>query len=219
MMKGLFIKDLRLLKGQKQFFAAVLLMMAIFMGTYTNFSFVISYITMMVGVLTLTTISYDDFENGLGYIFTLPVSRRDYVGEKYLFSVVTTLPGLAAVSILSFVVSGIRKIDFLPGEWVASAVAGFLLVTMMLSVLIPLQLKFGVDKSRVAMMLVMGGIVLIIYVGTKVCDALGIDWIRAVNILDELSPAVSLLGAAAICGIVMVISYLVSLHVIEKREF
>ena len=68
MMKGLFIKDLRLLKGQKQFFAAVLLMMAIFMGTYTNFSFVISYITMMVGVLTLTTISYDDFENGLGYI-------------------------------------------------------------------------------------------------------------------------------------------------------
>lgn len=219
MMKGLFIKDLRLLKGQKQFFAAVLLMMAIFMGTYTNFSFVISYITMMVGVLTLTTISYDDFENGLGYIFTLPVSRRDYVGEKYLFSVVTTLPGLAAVSILSFVVSGIRKIDFLPGEWAASAVAGFLLVTMMLSVLIPLQLKFGVDKSRVAMMLVMGGIVLIIYVGTKVCDALGIDWIRAVNILDELSPAVSLLGAAAICGIVMVISYLVSLHVIEKREF
>lgn len=218
-MKGLFIKDLRLLKGQKQFFAAVLLMMAIFMGTYTNFSFVISYITMMVGVLTLTTISYDDFENGLGYIFTLPVSRRDYVGEKYLFSVVTTLPGLAAVSILSFVVSGIRKIDFLPGEWAASAVAGFLLVTMMLSVLIPLQLKFGVDKSRVAMMLVMGGIVLIIYVGTKVCDALGIDWIRAVNILDELSPAVSLLGAAAICGIVMVISYLVSLHVIEKREF
>ncbi len=218
-MKGLFIKDLRLLKGQKQFFAAVLLMMAIFMGTYTNFSFVISYITMMVGVLTLTTISYDDFENGLGYIFTLPVSRRDYVGEKYLFSVVTTLPGLAAVSILSFVVSGIRKIDFLPGEWAASAVVGFLLVTMMLSVLIPLQLKFGVDKSRVAMMLVMGGIMLIIYVGTKVCDALGIDWIGAVNILDELSPAVSLLGAAAICGIVMVISYLVSLHVIEKREF
>jgi len=71
----------------------------LFTTAYTNFAFIIAYITVMVGILTLTTISYDEFENGMGYLFMLPVSRREYVGEKYLFSIVTTLPGLAAVSV------------------------------------------------------------------------------------------------------------------------
>ena len=111
-MKGLFLKDLGLVKGQKQFFGVILIMMVLFTTAYTNFAFIIAYITVMVGILTLTTISYDEFENGMGYLFTLPVSRREYVGEKYLFSIVTTLPGLAAVSAFSFVFSRIRKIDF-----------------------------------------------------------------------------------------------------------
>ena len=89
-MKGLFMKDFGLLKGQKQFFAVIVVMTVIFMTAYTNFAFIISYITIMIGIMTLTTISYDEFENGMGYLFTLPVSRREYVGEKYLFSIITT---------------------------------------------------------------------------------------------------------------------------------
>ena len=117
----------------------------------------IPYITIMIGMLTLTTISYDDFENGLGYLFTLPVSRREYVGEKYLFSIVTTLPGLILVSAGSLVVSRIRGVDFTMEECVLSVISSFLMVTVMLAIFIPLQLKFGVDKSRVAMMIVFGG--------------------------------------------------------------
>ena len=58
-MKGLFMKDLGLVKGQKQFFAAVLIVMTVFLMTSTSLSFVISYITVMMGMLTLTTIGYD----------------------------------------------------------------------------------------------------------------------------------------------------------------
>ena len=50
MMKGLFIKDLRLMKAQKHFFGVVL-MMVIFLTVYTYFSFVIAYITGMFGFL------------------------------------------------------------------------------------------------------------------------------------------------------------------------
>ena len=146
-MKGLFMKDLGLVKGQKQFFGIILIMMMIFMTAYTNFAFIMAYITIMIGVLTLNTISYDEFENGMGYLFTLPVSRKEYVAEKYLFSIVTTLPGLAAVSVFSFVFSRIREIEFSVGEWALSVVISFLLVTVVLAVIIPLQLKFGADKS------------------------------------------------------------------------
>lgn len=136
-MKGLFMKDLGLVKGQKQFFGIILIMMMIFMTAYTNFAFIMAYITIMIGVLTLNTISYDEFENGMGYLFTLPVSRKEYVAEKYLFSIVTTLPGLAAVSVFSFVFSRIREIEFSVGEWALSVVISFLLVTVVLAVIIP----------------------------------------------------------------------------------
>ncbi len=105
------------------------------------------------------------------------------------------------------------------GEWVLSAVAGFLLATVVLAVVIPLQLKFGTDKSRVALMLVWGGGILAVYLGIKVCEAAGIDWKAAADWVCGLKPVVALTGITVICGILMIISYLFSLRFIEKREF
>ena len=124
-MKGLLIKDFKILKGQKQFFASVLVVTFVFLMTNTSFSFVISYITVMTGMLTLTTISYDDHENGMGYLFTLPISRKGYVQEKYLFGFMTTMPVLAAASAAAFLVSRVRHIDFTAEEW-TEAVLGSL---------------------------------------------------------------------------------------------
>ena len=218
-MKGLFMKDLGLVKGQKQFFGIILIMMMIFMTAYTNFAFIMAYITIMIGVLTLNTISYDEFENGMGYLFTLPVSRKEYVAEKYLFSIVTTLPGLAAVSVFSFVFSRIREIEFSVGEWALSVVISFLLVTVVLAVIIPLQLKFGADKSRVALMIVWGGGIMAVYLGIKACEAWGIDWKAAIDWICGMKPAATLAGITVICGLLMVGSYLISLRLLEKREF
>ena len=89
----------------------------------------------------------------------------------------------------------------------------------MLSIFIPLQLKFGVDKSRVAMMMVFGGGALALYAGVKICDVLGINWMAAVDAAAKMEPAVVLTGIAVICAVVLVISYLFSLRFIEKREF
>ena len=75
----------------------------------------------------------------------------------------TTLPGLAAVSVFSFVFSRIREIEFSVGEWALSVVISFLLVTVVLAVIIPLQLKFGADKSRVALMIVWGIGIMAVY--------------------------------------------------------
>ena len=148
-MKGLLIKDFKILKGQKQFFASVLVVTFVFLMTNTSFSFVISYITVMTGMLTLTTISYDDHENGMGYLFTLPISRKGYVQEKYLFGFMTTMPVLAAVSAAAFLVSRVRHIDFTAEEWTGAVLGSLLVITVMLSLLIPIELKFGGRKSVV----------------------------------------------------------------------
>ena len=218
-MKGLLIKDFKLLKGQKQFFASVLIVMTVFLMTSNNLSFVISYITVMMGMLTLTTISYDEHENGMGYLFTLPVSRKGYVREKYLFGIMTTLPVLAVVSAIAFLVSGIRHIDFKVEEWGDAIMGSMLIVTMMLSLLIPIELKFGAERSRIAMTLVFGGAFAVVYIVAKASEFLGIDWKIWLDRLNGLDLPVVWGAFAVICGGALAISYLFSLRFLMRREF
>ena len=218
-MKGLLIKDFNLLKGQKQFFAAVLIVMTVFLMTSTSLSFVISYITVMMGMLTLTTIGYDEHENGMGYLFTLPVSRKGYVREKYLFGIMTTLPVLAVVSAIAFLVSGIRHIDFSVEEWGGAIMGSMLVVTMMLSLLIPIELKFGAERSRIAMTLVFGGAFAVVYIVAKASEFLGIDWKIWLDRLNGLDLPVVWGAFAVICGGALAISYLFSLRFLMRREF
>lgn len=218
-MKGLLIKDFKLLKGQKQFFASVLIVMTVFLMTSNNLSFVISYITVMMGMLTLTTISYDEHENGMGYLFTLPVSRKGYVREKYLFGIMTTLPVLAVVSAIAFLVSGIRHIDFTVEEWGGAIMGSMLIVTMMLSLLIPIELKFGAERSRIAMTLVFGGAFAVVYIVAKASEFLRIDWKIWIDRLNGLDLPVVWGAFAVICGGALAISYLFSLRFLMRREF
>ena len=75
-MKGLLIKDIKLLKNQLRFYAALVaigLMMMIFQD---NIMFAISYISVMFGMFTLSSISYDEMDNGTAFLMTLPVTRK-----------------------------------------------------------------------------------------------------------------------------------------------
>ena len=81
-MKGLLIKDLKLLKGQKNFFVVLIVIAIVLSVSMSSPSFVIGYMTFIGAVFTLSTISYDEFDNGNAFLFTLPFSRMDYVIEK-----------------------------------------------------------------------------------------------------------------------------------------
>ena len=88
-MKGLLIKDLKLMKNQKSFFMVMAVVGLIFLITWDAPYFAISYITMMFSMFAITSFSYDEFDNGAVYLFTLPFSRKTYVREKYLFGLLT----------------------------------------------------------------------------------------------------------------------------------
>ena len=111
-MKGLLIKDFKLLKNQKQFFLTVSMMGIIFLVVSNNPDFVISYITIMISIFTLSTISYDQYNNGMAYLFTLPITRKEYVGEKYVFGLISTAASLAGVSAIAYAVSFAKSIEY-----------------------------------------------------------------------------------------------------------
>ena len=83
-MRGLLQKDLCLLV-QRSRILLVMIGVGILMGFSADGSFVIGYLTMLCAILAISTISYDEFDNGNAFLFTLPISRKSYVVEKYVF--------------------------------------------------------------------------------------------------------------------------------------
>ena len=85
-MKGLFLKDYYLnFSNRRSLF--LFLFMSIFMAFAMDGSFIIGYTGMLMGILAIGTISYDSNENGMAFLMCLPISRKDYVKEKYGYSI------------------------------------------------------------------------------------------------------------------------------------
>lgn len=84
-MKGLFIKDLRLIKNQRNFLITLALMFLVLIVTGVDASFFMGYVPFLLLIVTMSTITYDEQDNSMGFLMALPVSRQTYVLEKYLF--------------------------------------------------------------------------------------------------------------------------------------
>ena len=70
---------------QIQFFVLVVVMGVILnLAGSGSVSFAIGYFTIVTAIFAITTISYDEFDYGLAFLMTLPVTRKQYVAEKYL---------------------------------------------------------------------------------------------------------------------------------------
>ena len=79
-MKGLLIKDFQLMKNQGKILIAILVVIAAF-GIIAdgNSSFLTAYITIFLALFTTSTISYDEYDSGYLFLFTLllnDISRR-----------------------------------------------------------------------------------------------------------------------------------------------
>ena len=98
-MKAMLIKDWKLMKGQKQFGLILCVFLAVFVVINDNLGFLISYMTLMASIFSISTVSYDEYNNGMVYLLALPISRRKYVEEKYLFCLLTSLI-VSAVSLI-----------------------------------------------------------------------------------------------------------------------
>ena len=109
-MKGLMIKDLRLLFNQKKTWIMYVLL-CVMMGFSMQGAFMVGYTVMLCGALGISTISYDQAENGMPFLFTLPIDRQGYVREKYLLCLMMeaagAMFGLTVCEIVSLIKTGI----------------------------------------------------------------------------------------------------------------
>ena len=174
-MTGCLIKDLMLIKNQKQFLVIIGVIGLMMLIIYDNPSFVFGYLTVMLSFLPITTLAYDDAENGAAYLFSLPVTRRGYVAEKYLFSIGFTLVTGAVVYGVVWVGCLLKRYSIQAEEMGMLLLASLSISVLFLATAIPVQIRFGSERSRIAGAIVMCSLFVICYGGARLLGALSID--------------------------------------------
>lgn len=205
--------------NQKQFFLALGGVCILFLAIYEDPLFTISYMMIMLSIFTISTINYDSVDNGSAYLFTLPISRKGYVLEKYVFGILTTLSSMFIVVLLSLAVMVIRHLSFDPNEWLTVTLVSILFVTIVLAVAIPVQFKFGAERSRMVMIAAMLIIFLFIYLLTKYFSGMGTDIDILIENVMKLAKIGIVLVVLAACAVIYVISCAVSVKIMEGKEF
>ncbi len=83
-MRGLLEKDIRLLMHSKQTFVCFIAL-AVVLGVAQKSTLMLGYLTFFISAILVSTLSYDEMDHGFAFLFTLPINRKIYVREKYVF--------------------------------------------------------------------------------------------------------------------------------------
>ena len=149
-MKGLLLKDMINMGKQTRSLLIIFffyLVFAFFSEDRTIFGGIIS---IMMVMMVITSLAYDERAKWDRYALTMPLSRSQMVLSKYLlgliFSAFAMLVNIALLSLFS-------PTPF--GEVLILAFTFFGIGMFILAVLLPLMYHFGVEKGRMLMILVL----------------------------------------------------------------
>lgn len=217
-MKGLLIKDFKLMKGQKNFFLMIVLIGVWMIMFMEDFSFIIGYMAFIGGMFSLSTISYDEADNGNAFLFTLPVTRKGYVVEKYEFGLLTG-GGFWLLATVIVLIAGITKNLMPVKDMLMTAFLILPVLFLIISVTLPFQLKFGGEKGRIAIIGAAGLLFVIGIAVVRIGEIFHVDLISAFNILPAVSMAVLIAAAIGISVIILLISLRISIAIMNRKEF
>ncbi len=214
-MKGLLIKDFRLLKAQRTYFLTIGVIAAGMGFLYEEISFVQGFMTVVLSQFAAITVSYDEYDNGFAFLFTLPVSRRMYVLEKYVVGVILAGSAWLLSSLLALTVTIVKG-----GPLLETLMGGCLLLPaalVMQAVLIPFQLRFGGEKSRIALVIAAAGIIAVIVGAGELAGLMGLDLDGLLQ--GPVSGGWMAAGTAVLFLAGIGLSIRVSIRIMEKKEF
>lgn len=203
-MKGLLVKDLKIIKLQAIFLMLVIVISVGMLLTSKDITFPIGFSCLVMTMLAITTISYDEFDNGYPFLFTLPVSRKQYVISKYLLGIILGFIAWITMTFLSIFITGSnfenleRYLAFLP------------LIVLLLAITLPFQFKFGGELGRIALVVLFVAI-------TLIGKIFAIDMLASLKIdLNQSLTMVLIYLFALLC---LVISIAISIRIMNKKAF
>lgn len=217
-MKGLLIKDLRLILKQKTVLMLVFIIGILNIGE-ADAAFMAGYMIFIGTFLAINTISYDGFDNGMAYLMTMPSGRKTYAVEKYVFTIGMSV----TISLVAFVFAAIAEVinnggSNLP-ETVAIVLTVFATALIAACIMIPVNLKFGPEKGRILLFAIVGILVAVGYLLEKQMAFVAAKLAGVIEVLSGMSELVLGLGLLVIVVLVVLVSVAVTVKVMMNKEF
>ena len=202
-------------------------MMLIFVGmgillllSGVEISFILPYMASVMTSVAISTISYDSMDNGNSFLFTLPIRKKDYATEKYIFSCGFGVLSALIVAIACGILLLVRKSEMTAGALGMETLTCLLIVLLLIDLMVPLQIKFGAEKSKIVILATVGILVLGFEIMKNLDQSMhGISsW--GSGLWQIIISSKVLFGTAGILLVVLLtfLSWVLSCHVLEKQE-
>lgn len=219
--RGLMEKDLRLFFRQGSNLFLVLAFIALFfiLTGKTGATFIATYIPSVMAVYSGNTISYDENEHGYTYLFTLPVNKKMYVREKYLFSFIMTVCGWGIGVICAGIAVLIKPGEVFDLEMLAMELITIFVFQALAGIVIAIRLRVEGEKGRfvlpIAILVIFAGCYII---GSFVTANLGLK--EGISyIMGEIGDFEIAISLIVLSLLVWFASYKCSMRVMKKKEF
>lgn len=226
-MKTLLVKDYRILLTQKKSLIFILVIGILMVVSTMEIDFLIGYMMMLAMIMSAGTINYDELDNGMSFLMTLPADRKDYAIEKYVLTFINTMLCGAVMFVIYLITKGFINWGFETVEMLSVTVGWVGGIMVASSLLLPMYMKFGAEKRRVVMLLLWGIVAAVIFgtqkILTMASNSEGGEGVAAVNDLlaglGALHPVVIVAGMFGVVVLCLAVSVLISIRIMKKKEF
>lgn len=223
-MKGLIIKDLLNLSSYKTTIFLILIFCSMGMIGTDAINFAPTFITFMIGMMVLSTFNYDEASHAEKYILALPLTRKEIVMSKYVLAIVGNILGGIIGIILTIIIVNVMNVirpdDLIRLDYqglLVTVISGIFGVALIQAIQIPSVYRFGAEKGRIQMFLLIFLLILMIAGVGFLIAKIGFD----IN-MEEINHFMNRFGIPfliLVSAVLYYISYKISYKILKKKEY
>ena len=175
------------------------------------------FLNILLGISVLLTLyqvmAYED-NNNVDYLISyLPVKKSEYVVSRYLFGIISILLSLIVIVAVYFISISINPAEKMPLDLLLPT--SIISAVLSVAVIIPLVLKFGINKGRVFMSII---VMVISTIPVSIVSKLN----ETPDIINNIMSIISKIGLPILSIIlsifVLVVSIFISLKLYLNKE-
>lgn len=190
---------------------ALFIVVAFGVASIVNPTFSVMLIGMITYIVAYQTMAYED-SYGIDHMISyLPVTKNEYVISRYIFCVLIIVGAGMLCSLIFFVSNKVNVVELRRIDYKTILYIGTISAVILISVLIPVLLYFGMKKGRMAMILIF---MIIVMIPSFIID----DVETTMNILNRLGEKnITLLGGIFTL-VILLISYFIANFLYDRKE-
>lgn len=204
-MKGLVLKDLLVLKTSLKTVVLIVILFG-FMGAISGSTYMTTFAAVYAGILPMTSMAYDERCSFNRYAMAMPVKKGHIALSKYITGLLLTVAAMVIAVAMSVVAGG--------GSVAEIALVSLCVPLFYHSFMLPLMFKYGVEKSRIFILVgvVVPALLMAVAGETKVIMAITAK-------LGGLSDGVIIACLAAAVVVIYTASVFLSVHICKNKEW